>query len=138
MNRLACALLLFLVSAAPAAPDKKAGLFTGIWLTDLGLMELDQSGNDVTGHFALRGTSSIEGTAAGNKLEFTYKAFKGGKGSFQFAQNGASFTGSAVDEGSSESFNWNGRRASEFVRHAKLVPGKIVDGSTKNLLTYAV
>ena len=91
MNRLACALLLFLIAAAPAAPDKKAAPFTGIWLTDLGLMELEQSGNDVKGAFALRGTSSIEGTATGNKLEFTYKAFKSGKGSFQARRYGWSF-----------------------------------------------
>ena len=36
------------------------------------------------------------------------------------------------------SFNWNGRRAPEFVRHPKLVAGKIVDGSTKELLTYCI
>jgi predicted esterase len=141
MIRLACALVLFLFSfaAVAAAPaEKKLGGFSGLWLTDLGLMELDQSGNVVTGKFALRGVSTIEGTATGNKLEFTFKAFKGGKGSFQLAANGTSFTGSATDEGSSESFNWNGRRASEFVQHAKLIPGKIVDGSTRGLLTYCV
>jgi len=139
MNRLACALVLFLLSSAQAAPaEKKLGAFSGLWLTDLGLMELDQSGNDVTGRFSTYGVSTIQGTTTGNRFDFTYKAFKSGKGSFQLAQNGQTFTGSATDDGSSESFNWNGRRAPEFVLHAKLIPGKIVDGSTKNLLTYSV
>ena len=129
VKHLVCALLLLLATAAHAAPaDKKLTPFSGLWLTDLGLMELDQSGNDVTGHFALRGVSSIEGTATANHLEFTYKAFNTGKGAFELAQNGASFTGSAADDGSSENFKWTGRRAPEFVRHAKLIPGKIVDG----------
>ena len=33
---------------------------------------------------------------------------------------------------------WSGRRAPEYARHAPLVPGKIVEGSTDNLLTYSV
>ena len=33
-------------------------------------------------------------------------------------------------------YGWNGRKAPEFVRHVPLAAGKIVDGSTENLLTY--
>ena len=138
MVRLACAMALLLACTVAAAPVQKQSPFSGLWLTDLGLMELEQSESGVKGSFALRGVSTIEGTVAGNKLEFTYSAFKSGKGSFQLTQNGNSFTGSAADEGSSENFNWNGRRAPEYARHAKLVAGKMVDGSTKNLLTYTV
>jgi len=131
-------IVLVLASIPISAAEKKPASFSGLWLTDLGLMELEQTGDSVKGRFALRGTSTIEGTATANKLEFTYKAFKGGSGSFELAANGTSFTGSAADEGSSERFNWNGRKASEYVRHVKLIPGKIVDGSTENLLTYCV
>ena len=35
-------------------------------------------------------------------------------------------------------YGWKGRKAPEFVRHAPLVAGKIVDGSTSGLLTYSV
>ena len=61
--RLTLALVLLAVSSAHAAPaEKKLGAFSGLWLTDLGLMELDQTGNEVDGQFALRGVSTIEGT----------------------------------------------------------------------------
>ena len=34
-------------------------------------------------------------------------------------------------------YGWNGRKAPEFVRHVPLAAGKIVQGSTSNLLTYS-
>jgi hypothetical protein len=76
MKSFLCALVLLLVSTAAGAatPDKKLGPFSGLWLTDLGLMELDQSGNAVTGRFALRGVSTIEGTVTGIRLDFTFNS----------------------------------------------------------------
>ncbi|HEV8377326.1 MAG TPA: hypothetical protein VGP99_00635 [Tepidisphaeraceae bacterium] len=109
-----------------------------MWLSDMGLMELKQSGDKVNGRYAVGGGSTLEGTLSGNRLEFTYKGPGSGKGSIEFAQNGASFAGSATADGASESYNWRGRRAPEFVQHVKLVPGKIVDGSTNGLITYCV
>ena len=35
-------------------------------------------------------------------------------------------------------FGWSGRPAPAFSRHTPLVAGKIVDGSTRNLLTYSI
>src|SRR5947199_5243197 len=137
MTRLAIAALCLFILSIPAHAAKPAS-FSGLWLTDLGLMELEQTGDNVKGRFALGGTSTIEGTLTGTKLEFTYKAFRAGKGSFDLAANSATFAGSAADDGSSDRFDWKGRKAPEYVRHVKLLPGKIVDGSTKNLLTYAV
>jgi predicted esterase len=135
MVRLAITLLCALVAAEPARAPKP-GPFSGLWLTDQGLMELEQSGDKVTGRYARAGVSTLEGTVAGGKLEFTYKAFSAGKGSFTLAPGGATFSGSAANDGASDSYNWRGRKAPEYVRHAKLVAGKMVDGSTKGLLTY--
>jgi predicted esterase len=137
MTRLALATLCMLIVAAPARAAKPV-TFAGIWLTDLGLMELEQTGDEVTGRYALGGVSTLEGTVTGGRLEFTYKAFRSGKGSFDLAQGGATFSGSAATDGFSDRFDWRGRKAPEYVRHAKLLPGKLVDGSTKCLLTYTV
>jgi predicted esterase len=127
--------MFIVVTPARAA---KPGTFAGLWLTDLGLMELEQTGDKVTGRYALGDVSTIDGTLTGGRLEFTYKAFRAGKGSFDLAPGGATFSGSAATDGSSDRFDWRGRKAPEYVRHAKLFPGKLIDGSTKGLLTYTV
>ena len=101
-------------------------------------MELQQTGNKVTGHFALRGNSEIEGLITGRQLEFTFKAFKGGKGWFDVSPDGRTLGGAAHDEGDIGWFGWAGRRAPEFIKDVKLIPAKMVDGATKGLLTYTV
>ena len=101
-------------------------------------MELEQHKGKVTGRFALRGGSEIEGKIAGRTLNFKYNSFRPGKGWFDVAADGKTLAGAAADSGADRWFGWQGRRADEFVRHAKLEAGKIVDGSTTGLLTYSV
>lgn len=122
----------------PLATKSKTGNLAGLWLTDLGLMEIEQTGEQIKGRYAVRGGSDIEGKVTGRHVEFTTKSFRPGKGWFDIAGDGNTFTGAANTDGFAAWFGWKGRRAPEFVRHAKLVPGKIVDGSTQNLLTYCV
>ena len=122
----------------PQASKGKPANLAGLWLTDVGLMELEQTGDKVKGRYALRGVSEMEGTVTGRRLDFTYKSFRPGNGWFDLPESAATFAGAAVTDGSPNWYGWRGRRAPEFVRHAKLVPGKIVDGSTKGLLTYSV
>ena len=122
----------------PKAIEGKAANLAGLWLTDLGLMDLEQTDENVKGRYAFRGVSEIEGAVTGRRLDFTYKAFRPGKGWFDVSPDGGSFAGAAGTEGFPGWYGWRGRKAPEFVRHAKLVPGKIVDGSTKGLMTYCV
>jgi predicted esterase len=124
-------------------PDSKArtdkpGTFAGLWLTDLGLMELQQDGSKVRGHYAARGNATIDGKLAGRQLDFRFENFRAGKGWFDLADDGKSFVGASNVDGFPGWSGWHGRPAPAFTRHASLVPGKIVDGSTKSLLTYAV
>jgi hypothetical protein len=122
----------------PDAPKGKPAVLGGLWLTDLGLMELDQTGDKVKGRYALGGVSEIKGKVTGRTFEFKYKAFRPGNGWFDLAADGATFAGAAVTTGFPGWYGWKGRSAPEFVRHARLAPGKILDGSTKGLLTYSV
>jgi predicted esterase len=108
-----------------------------LWLTDLGLMELEQSGDEVRGRYASGGASEIEGKVTGRRFEFQSRAFRPGKGWFDVSTDGAAFSGAANTSGFPGWYGWQGRRAPEFVRHVALVPGKIVDGSTSGLLTYS-
>ncbi len=122
----------------PEAPKGKLAKLGGLWLTDLGLMELEQTGDKVKGRYALGGVSEIEGKVTGRMFKFNFKGFRSGNGWFDLAADGAAFAGAAVPNGFLGWYGWQGRRAPEFARHVKLAPGKIVDGSTKGLLTYSV
>ncbi len=122
----------------PDATNDKPAKIDGLWLTNQGLMELEQTGNKIAGRYAFRGTSQIDGTVAGRKIDVNYNAFRPGRGWFDVAADGDSFAGAAVGDGSTAWYGWRGRRAPEFARHAKLVPGEIVDGSTNGLLTYSI
>ena len=114
----------------PAATSGKAADFSGLWLTDLGLMELNQQGSKVKGRYALRGTSSLEGDVTGRHLVFHVKAFRTGPGWFDMDDKGTALTGAGGTDGMPGWYAWKGRKAPEFVRHVPLVAGKIVDGST--------
>src|SRR5262249_37177181 len=124
--------------AEPGGPKGEPANLAGLWLTDFGLMELEQTGDKVKGRYALRGSSEIEGTVKGRTVEFKNKAFRPGAGWFDVAADGVTFAGAANAAGFPGWYGWRGRRAPEDARHAKLVAGKIVDGSTDGLLTYSV
>ncbi len=122
----------------PKATAGKAGSFAGLWLTDLGLMDLSQEGSTVKGQYALRGTSKIEGKATGRRLDFRFTSFRNGQGWFDLSPDGKSLNGASSSDGFAGWFGWNGRPAPSFTLHTPLVAGKIVDGSTANLITYAI
>jgi predicted esterase len=122
----------------PKALTDKPGTYTGLWLTDLGLMELTQDGPQVQGRYAARGASTIDGKTTGRRFDFHFHSFRDGQGWFDLAVDGKSFTGASNTNGFPGWFGWKGVPASEFKRHVPLVAGKIVNGSTKNLLTYTV
>ena len=122
----------------PSIAKGEPGKFAGLWLTDLGLMELEQTEAKVKGRYALRGTSALEGDVSGRRLYFRSKGFRNGTGWFDLDAAGKAFNGAAQTEGFNVWFGWKGRPAPEFVRHVKLVPGKVVEGSTDNLLSYSV
>lgn len=116
----------------------KTADFSGLWLTDLGLMELTPEGSKVKGRYALRGTSSLEGDVKGRHLEFKVKATRTGPGFFDLDEKGLNLDGAGGTDGMPAWYGWKGRKAPEYARHAPLVAGQIVDGSTENLLTYSV
>src|SRR5579864_4504906 len=122
----------------PEAPKAARGKFGGLWLTTLGLMELEQDGDKVQGRYALRGTSEIEGDVAGRRLEFHSRSFRNGQGWLDLAEDGATLAGAAHADGFAAWYGWQGRQAPEYARHVKLTAGTVVDGSTKGLLTYSI
>jgi predicted esterase len=122
----------------PKAPDDKLCAVAGLWLTDLGLMELTQAGVKFEGRYASRGTSKIDGTVTGRRLDFRFQSFRTGHGWFDLSTDGKSLAGAGNVEGFGGWFGWRGQPAPTFTRHTPLVPGQMVDGSTQNLLTYTV
>ena len=122
----------------PSAVSGKAADLSGLWLTDLGLMELAVEGSKVKGRYALRGTSSLDGDVKGRHLDFRVKAFRTGPGWFDVDEKGTTIAGAGGTDGMPGWYGWKGRKAPEYARHAPLVAGRVVDGSTDNLLTYSV
>jgi predicted esterase len=122
----------------PKASEGEPADFAGLWLTDLGLMELKQERMKVRGRYALRGTSSLEGDVKGRHLEFRYKGFRPGPGWFDLDAKGTALAGASGTDGFPGWSGWKGRKAPEFARHAPLIAGKVVDGSTEGLLSYTV
>ena len=122
----------------PSAARGEPADFSGLWLTDLGLMELGLDGSKVKGRYALRGTSTLEGEVKGRHLEGRIKAFRTGPAWFDLDEKGTTLAGAGGTDGMAGWYGWKGRKAPEFARHVPLVAGKIVDGSTDNLLTYTV
>ncbi len=122
----------------PAASEGKLADFSGLWLTDNGLMELSQDGDKVKGRYAIRGTTGIEGTAKGRHLDFRYLTARPGPGWFDLDKSGEAISGASGPDGPGSWSPWKGRKAPEYARLAPPVAGKLVDGSTSNLLTYTV
>ncbi len=122
----------------PTAREGQPADFSGLWLTNLGLMELSREGSKVKGRYALRGTSSLEGEIKGRHLDFRIKALRTGPGWFDLDKQGDTLSGAGGTDGMAAWYPWNGRKAPEFVRHIPLVAGTIVDGSTEGLLTYCI
>ena len=123
----------------PEAAQGEPGDFAGLWLTDMGLMELARDGDAIKGRYALRGTSAIEGAVTGRHLEGRIRTGPfTGPASFDLDPDGQSFHGAGGTTGQAPWYGWAGRRAGKYARHAPLDAGKLVDGSTAGLLTYAV
>ncbi len=82
----------------------------GLWDTTMGQLELVVVDSDnVTGEYPL---GSIEGTLAGNVLEFTYsEGALSGEGIFRYEDDFNSFTG--FQDISGTEFVWDGRRLQE-------------------------
>src|SRR5262249_34238396 len=99
--------------AEPEASKGKPANLGGLWLTDLGLMELEQAGNKVKGRYALGGVSEIEGTVTGRMFKFKYKAFRPATGWFDLSADGGVFAGAANTNGFPGWYGWRGRRAPE-------------------------
>jgi predicted esterase len=122
----------------PTAIDDKQGDFSGTWLTTLGLMEITQIQKSVKGRYAIAGGSTLSGTARGRHLDFQFHGIRDGTGWFDLLPNGSAFEGVSKVTNSAGWAGWAGKRTSEFQRHQALEPGKIVTGSTENLLTYSI
>ncbi len=80
----------------------------------------------------------IEGIVTGREVDFRYTWLRNGKGWFDLSKDGKTLEGAGFDDGSNNWYERKGRKTSEFRRHAPLKAGQIVDGSTRNLLTYSV
>jgi hypothetical protein len=103
-------LLLLLVLLVRAAPAWGQTSFAGTWDTTFGRLVLAQQGDKVIGTY-YAGRASLKGTVEKKKLTFTYKEEgEQGKGWFELAADGRSFTGKYLADGTENWSPWDGAR----------------------------
>ena len=119
--------------ADPSALSAKPADFAGLWLTSLGLMELNADGAKVKGRYALRGTSSLEGDAKGRHLDFKLKTFRfTGPGFFDLDEKGHHPQPERAGPTAwPPGMAGRGARPPSMSSTSPLVAGQMVDGSTK-------
>jgi hypothetical protein len=86
--------------------------FSGAWDSTYGLLEIDQNGANVTGHYSYGGGSTIDGTVSGPRLTFHYREpTASGDGWFELGADGQSLAGQWHETGSSEWYPWTATRS---------------------------
>lgn len=96
--------------AQPQPQPSGLASFAGSWDTNLGLMELQQNGNQLSGTYS--GSATLQGTVTGNYVTGTYtNGAYAGQFEFTLAPDGNSFTGRWWRPG--EDRPWNGTRIGE-------------------------
>ena len=98
---------------ASASPSSNG--FAGDWNTSFGKMKLEVSGDSVRGTYQMGPElCQIEGKISGQEMVFNYTERSAtGKGKFTLAQDGMSFSGQWLQDGSNQWQPWEGRRPSE-------------------------
>ncbi|MDF1660298.1 MAG: hypothetical protein P1V97_00900 [Planctomycetota bacterium] len=92
---------------------QKIANYSGVWKTRYGRLRLIQKGQAVRGISAYTQESKIRGDIKSGTLHFQYREEKGkpgGKGEFQLAKDGQSFSGRWKSQDSTEWADWNGQR----------------------------
>lgn len=85
--------------------------FDGLWNTTFGLLRLVEDGDRVHGYYTVDGGSVLEGRLKGHRLVFRYKEKKAkGRGRFELADHGLSFSGQWQPKGADGPQPWWGHR----------------------------
>jgi hypothetical protein len=112
-NVVIISLCIFILTAVAGSTSPVS--FTGTWKTNWGPMEITQKGSQVMGHYTGQYKGIIEGTVAGNRLDFTWSQPNGefGKGYFIISDDGSSIRGSwGIKDSNSDGGPWTGTRVS--------------------------
>ena len=118
----------------PAATKGKRAKFSGVWLSSLGTMVLEQKGDQVTGTYGSEGWSTIEGTVKGRRLDFAWKRIRwSGPAWIELTKDGKSFFGRTEERRFTK---WLGVRLEGFKRKVKPRAGKTVQGLSSNHMCY--
>lgn len=119
----------------PQATEQPTADFSGVWLSSLGVMQLTQQGEKVTGSYGAEGWSNIEGTVKGRRLKLTWNRIQwSGPAWIEQTASGERFFG--MTEGANPNV-WLGLKLKGFDHHAPGKAAQLVEGRTdKGMLYY--
>jgi predicted esterase len=119
------------------AEDAETMDFSGLWLSSMGTLKLEQDGTEVTGSIGPEGWSSVNnGEVIGTRLEFDYvvRNFKG-KAWLEQTEDGKSLFG-LMDPEKKKPIAWTGIKPYGYEMEVKPKPNEIVKGVAKNGMLY--
>lgn len=121
----------------PKAEKGKRSDWSGLWRSSLGMLDLVQKGDKVTGTYGSRGYGTVEGTVKGRRLTFTWKRIRW-SGPAWLEQTKDRQTIFGMTEGERPS-KWLGQRLpKDYERKVAPKPGKVVSGLSTNNMCYYV
>ncbi len=118
----------------PAAESKEQADFSGVWLSTMGTMQLEQNGNRVSGKYGAEGWSTIEGTVTGRRLKLQWNRIRwSGAAWLEQTADGKRVFG--LTEGDDPTV-WTGIRLTGFEHQPEPKAGDVVEGRADNGMLY--
>ena len=118
----------------PGAEQSAPADFSGHWLTSWGPLQIEQTGQQITGTYGADGRASITGKVTGRRMLVDWKRLRW-KGTAWLEQtaDGSRLFGMNPDNDAS---SWLGVRVSDYKHHITPLPGEIVKGRADNGMLY--
>jgi predicted esterase len=115
----------------PEAEKGKSADFSGVWLSSLGTMRLEQKGEKVSGTYGSDGRGEVEGEVRGRRVSLRCRRIRwSGEAWLEMTKKGDRLFGLV----GSKDEKWLAVRIDDFVPDAKPKAGKIVKGLSSNLM----
>jgi predicted esterase len=118
----------------PLAEQAPRADFSGLWVSSLGNMVLEQDADRVRGTYGSQGWSTIEGVVQGRRLQLTWRRLQwSGKAWLEMTPDGQRVFGMTAE---AQPTKWLGVRLKGYTPNVAASAGKVVNGRASNAMCY--